>query len=263
MARQTRQIVADNGPATPSDAGPAWPEDDDIVRRFIGTGPKRKEVRQSTRAAPARADVCPTPRPRHVEVASGTVVGLETGGAPVAFWKVLWLGPAEVHLGDAALTSDEPAKTTSDDLLRRNRLRVWLRLFATTTLIEGEIRSNLRKIFDFTLPRFDLLAQLARHPDGITLTELSRLLMVTAGNITAVCDKLLEDGYITRAQSRTDRRSNIVKMTHAGRAAFEQMSIAHADWISDLLKDVPAKDLDALYTILSSLKKSLDERSTV
>lgn len=48
-------------------------------------------------------------------------------------------------------------------------LRLWLRLLSCTTRIEDKIRHNLRESFDITLPRFDLMAQLERHPDGLTM----------------------------------------------------------------------------------------------
>ena len=99
-------------------------------------------------------------------------------------------------------------------------LRLWLRLLTCTNLIETEIRRRLREEFNVTLPRFDLLAQLDRAEEGLSLGEVSRRLMVSAANITAIVEKLVEDGYITRVQSPTDRRAQIIRMTHAGRSAF-------------------------------------------
>lgn len=46
----------------------------------------------------------------------------------------------------------------------RAQTRLWLRLLACTTLIEGELRRRFREEFDFTMPRFDVLAQLDREP---------------------------------------------------------------------------------------------------
>jgi hypothetical protein len=80
----------------------------------------------------------------------------------------------------------------------RGELRLWLRLLTCATLIEGEIRTRLRERFDVTLPRFDLLAQLERAPDGMTLGELSRRMMVSNGNITGLVERLAEQGLLER-----------------------------------------------------------------
>jgi DNA-binding MarR family transcriptional regulator len=147
---------------------------------------------------------------------------------------------------------------TDDD--HKQELRIWLRLFASTTLIENEIRSRLRERFAFTLPRFDLLAQLDRADDGISLGEVSRRLMVSAANITSIVEKLVEDGYITRSPSHTDRRTQIIRMTHAGRSAFRSMAEAHSEWITEFLSDLSADDMALLNAGLTRLKQAVQTR---
>ncbi len=142
----------------------------------------------------------------------------------------------------------------------KQELRIWLRLFASTTLIENEIRSRLREHFAFTLPRFDLLAQLDRAHDGLSLGEISRRLMVSAANITAIVEKLVEDGYITRSQSQVDRRTQIIRMTHAGRSAFRTMATAHSEWITEFLSDLSPEDLGQLNAALTQLKHTIQNR---
>ncbi len=138
----------------------------------------------------------------------------------------------------------------------KQELRVWLRLFACTTLIENEIRRRLREQFEFTLPRFDLLAQLDKAEDGLVLGEVSRRLMVSPGNITAITERLMESGYITRLPAPSDRRIQIIRMTHAGRAAFRTMADAHSEWISELFAGLSPEDLEVLKDKLVILKRS-------
>jgi DNA-binding MarR family transcriptional regulator len=142
----------------------------------------------------------------------------------------------------------------------KQELRIWLRLFASTTLIENEIRSRLREHFGFTLPRFDLLAQLDRAHEGLSLGEISRRLMVSAANITSIVEKLVEDGYITRSQSALDRRTQIIRMTHAGRSAFRTMARAHSEWITEFLSDLSDGDLVQLNSVLTQLKHTVQKR---
>jgi DNA-binding MarR family transcriptional regulator len=136
----------------------------------------------------------------------------------------------------------------------KTELRLWLRLLTCTTLIENEVRRRLRENFDVTLPRFDLLAQLDRAPNGMTLGELSQRMMVSNGNITGLVDRLVAQDLISRKQDPNDRRVQIVKLTAAGRRFFRTMARANADWIGELLGDLSASDIDGLMRLLAKTK---------
>ena len=107
----------------------------------------------------------------------------------------------------ALIGEENMAEEVADN---RAQVRVWLRLLACTSLIGAELRRQFREEFDFTMPRFDVLAQLDREPVGLVLGELPKRLMVTAGNLTPIVDRLVEDGFITRSPSPLDRRVQIV-----------------------------------------------------
>ncbi len=138
-----------------------------------------------------------------------------------------------------------------------DEIRLWLRLLTCSTLVETEVRRRLREEFDFTLPRFDLLAQLDRAEQGMVLSELSRRMMVTAGNLTALVDRLADSGHVTRTPSARDRRAQVIALTPAGRAAFRRMADRHAVWIGDLFADVAPSDRDRLMAALGQLKQSV------
>ncbi|MEJ6782873.1 MarR family winged helix-turn-helix transcriptional regulator [Aminobacter sp. Piv2-1] len=136
-------------------------------------------------------------------------------------------------------------------------LRLWLRLLTCSTLVETEVRRRLREEFDSTLPRFDLMAQLERAPDGMVLGEVSKRMMVSPGNITVLVERLAESGHISRTTSPTDRRVQIIALTPFGRAEFEKMAAAHADWIGALFGTLSAKDGGILLDELGKLKRSI------
>ncbi|MFN3885298.1 MAG: MarR family winged helix-turn-helix transcriptional regulator, partial [Rhodocyclaceae bacterium] len=110
-------------------------------------------------------------------------------------------------------------------------LRLWLRMLTCTQLVEQRVRRRLRTEFQTTLPRFDLMAQLERHPEGLQMKELSRRLMVTGGNVTGVTDQLVREGLVERLSVPDDRRAYRVRLTPAGREAFARMAHAHEQWI--------------------------------
>lgn len=139
-------------------------------------------------------------------------------------------------------------------------LRLWLRLLACAKLIENRVRGQLRDAFETTLPRFDLLAQLYRNPQGLKMSELSQLLMVTGGNITGLTDQLEKDGLVERVTLPEDRRANIIHLTDAGRAFFEAMAALHETWIIELLAGLEHDEQQAMMRLLSKLKDSLQEK---
>jgi DNA-binding MarR family transcriptional regulator len=136
-------------------------------------------------------------------------------------------------------------------------LRLWLRLLATNTLIETEIRRRLRERFGVTLPRFDLMAQLERKPHGMTLGELSQRMMVTNGNVTGLVDRLLAEEVILRKQHKSDRRSHIVSLTEKGRRQFARMAKEHENWIATMFGGLSQSDAAMLTTLLGKLKTSV------
>jgi DNA-binding MarR family transcriptional regulator len=133
-------------------------------------------------------------------------------------------------------------------------LRIWLRLLTCTQLIERRVRSGLREDFGTTLPRFDLMAQLERHRDGLKMNELSRLLMVTGGNVTAIVDQLEKEGLVERLDEPDDRRAFRIRLTRAGEKTFAEMARAHEQWIVELLGGLSRRDQDELLKLLAKVK---------
>jgi DNA-binding MarR family transcriptional regulator len=136
-------------------------------------------------------------------------------------------------------------------------LRLWLRLLTCTTLIEGEVRRRLRTTFDVTLPRFDLMAQLDKAPNGMTLGELSQRMMVSNGNVTGLVDRLHAQGLIERRPAPNDRRSQLVSLTAEGRKSFRAMAHTHEEWIADMFSGLTPEDIDSLMQIFARMKNSV------
>ena len=117
------------------------------------------------------------------------------------------------------------------------------------------MRSGLREEFATTLPRFDLMAQLERHRDGLKMNELSRLLMVTGGNVTAIVDQLEKEGLVERFDEPGDRRSWLIRLTPSGRKSFAEMARAHEQWVVELLAGLSSRERDELLKLLAKLKQ--------
>lgn len=152
-----------------------------------------------------------------------------------------------------AIIRDSQADTESE-------LRLWLRMLSCANRVSNEIRARLRAEFDVTLPRFDLLAQLDREPDGLRLGELSRRLMVTNGNITGLVGRLAAEGLIRRTAD-ADRRAAVVRLTPKGRAAFRKMAQAHDAWLKEMFSDIDKPTRIALMDGLARVKGSVAEHT--
>jgi DNA-binding MarR family transcriptional regulator len=150
------------------------------------------------------------------------------------------------------------AETTAVEMPQdhRDELRLWLRLLTCTTLIEGEVRRRLRDRFDVTLPRFDLMAQLDKAPEGMTLSDLSKRMMVSNGNLTGLVERLGASGHLDRRTSATDRRAQVISLTELGRTEFRAMAVEHEGWIADLFRDLTKRDRDDLMRLLAKTKMS-------
>jgi DNA-binding MarR family transcriptional regulator len=149
---------------------------------------------------------------------------------------------------------DAETRATSD---HHDALRLWLRLLATTNLIEAHVRRLLQDRFATTLPRFDLMAQLERVPDGLKMGELSRRMMVTGGNVTGITDLLEREGLVARIGDPDDRRALRVRLTAAGRRTFRAMAAAHERWIIEAFAPLDADELARVADLLGKLKSHI------
>jgi DNA-binding MarR family transcriptional regulator len=141
-------------------------------------------------------------------------------------------------------------------LADRSSVRLWLRLLSCTMAIEKDVQRRFAAR-GATLARFDVLAALDRHPQGMNMGALSRALLVSNGNVTQLVQKLAKDALVRIAPSPADRRASIVRMTARGRAEFDGLAAAHHDWIDALVAGMDGEAREILYHALGDLKRSI------
>ncbi|MEM7543999.1 MAG: MarR family transcriptional regulator [Pseudomonadota bacterium] len=124
----------------------------------------------------------------------------------------------------------------------KEHLRLWLRILKVNRLIEAELRERLRVNFDTTLPRFDVMSALYRKGSGLKMSALSRMLMVSNGNVTGIVERLMQDGLVLREAVPGDRRAAQVTLTGKGITEFRRQAAAHEAWVSELLGGLDAAD---------------------
>ena len=141
-------------------------------------------------------------------------------------------------------------------------LRLWLRLLSCTVRIENKIRLRLRREFNTTLPRFDLMAQLERSHDGLRMNELSRRMMVSGGNVTGITDQLEIEGLVTREACPWDRRAFTVRLTFSGLKRFRQMAARHEQWVIELLAGLSRDEKETMINALGKVKTRINNTAS-
>lgn len=149
------------------------------------------------------------------------------------------------------------ANSTAGKTRQKQALRVWLRMLSATTRIEKRVRSFLKREFDSTLPRFDVLAELDRETAPITMSELTEHLLVTNGNVTGLVNRLVEDGLVARDADPVDRRVQRVILTGAGRKAFRGMAESHERLIDSFFSSLSDQQMDMLLQLTTALNNGL------
>ena len=137
-------------------------------------------------------------------------------------------------------------------------LRLWLRMINCSMKMESLLSQRLRKEFKISMARFDVMSRLERFPEGLTMSELSRRLIVSNGAITGLVDKLVQGDMVTRQEDPRDRRSTIVRLTRKGRDGFLRMARRHEEWVVSILGELSVAAQSELMQNLTLLQRNLD-----
>jgi DNA-binding MarR family transcriptional regulator len=152
-----------------------------------------------------------------------------------------------------------PLTAFRPDAPSKERLRLWIRLLRASRSVEAELRERLKTEFGSTLPRFDVLAALYREPEGMAMSDLSRFLLVSNGNVTGIVERLVADGLVVRSKRDGDRRASIVRLTGQGAEIFARMAAAHEDWVDALLGGVDREEARRLAVMLKSFQSEWED----
>lgn len=139
-------------------------------------------------------------------------------------------------------------------------LRLWLRLNSCNNQVQNYIREKMRQEFNLTLPRFDLMAQLIGHKNGLKMGEISERLMVSNGNTTSIVLQLEKDGLVERLINQEDRRSTLIRLTTKGTKLYNKINKSYVQWLEDIFAIVSTVQYKRLHKDLSDLKLNISKR---
>ena len=125
-------------------------------------------------------------------------------------------------------------------------------------ILKGEQFRNLRAR-ELHLGPSDVLALDHLHNSGpMAPKDLSSLMGVTSGTMTALLDRVEKAGFLKREKNPDDRRGLLLRLTPAGRHAMQWLYEQFDEAIRDTLRGLPHVTPDELQTILGLLNDSLD-----
>jgi DNA-binding MarR family transcriptional regulator len=139
----------------------------------------------------------------------------------------------------------------------QQHLRLWLKLLKTASGIETMVGNRMKKEAGITLPRFDVLAALDHHPDGLRMSELSSFLRVSNGNVTGIANRLVEEKLVARHTDIEDGRVQILCLTELGKQQFVEIAQRHAVWIDELLAPFGDQEMRQTMVLLDKIQQQL------
>lgn len=138
---------------------------------------------------------------------------------------------------------------------------VWIRLAKCHAKLLKELRTFEDRP-DMTMAQFDMLAQLSRHPDGMTSSDLARALLVTAGNVTGLAERLEARGWVERRPHPNDGRARVLVLSAEGAEVARREIAAHERKIVEVMGALSDSALTRMNRDLERLSASLDEQNT-
>lgn len=109
--------------------------------------------------------------------------------------------------------------------------------------------------------RFVLHAIMMHGP--VRMSEIGRHMGISRPYMTALVDKLVDDGLVERVPDPNDRRAVLVRITEAGREANKDFARNTREVIVKNLSSLDSEDVEVLHELMKSIRvivSKLDEK---
>lgn len=99
---------------------------------------------------------------------------------------------------------------------------------------------------------------LSRH-EGITQSELGRMLHIAPATVTTMLQRLERDGLIERWTDADDQRVTRIRLTDGGRDRASVLASAHTSFIERVVSPLPEADRKELARLLNALADNVEK----
>ncbi|MCL4691802.1 MAG: MarR family transcriptional regulator [Candidatus Hydrogenedentes bacterium] len=111
---------------------------------------------------------------------------------------------------------------------------------------------------DLTIPQMHMLYKI-RELDSATIRDLAESLYVSAPSASAMVERLVEMGVVTREQSRVDRREVIVRVAPAGEHTLETLEKHILESFVDILNGIGPEHAQMWCDVYARIREVLSE----
>ncbi|WP_237255962.1 MarR family winged helix-turn-helix transcriptional regulator [Gracilinema caldarium] len=105
-------------------------------------------------------------------------------------------------------------------------------------------------------PRMMILFRLA-HKGQCSVSDISHHMQISAPGASQLLDKLVEVGYVSRAENNDDRRMRNIEITSKGLALVQELKKEHQQKLITLMEAVPLQEREQLRKSLETLNRIL------
>jgi MarR family transcriptional regulator, 2-MHQ and catechol-resistance regulon repressor len=138
-------------------------------------------------------------------------------------------------------------------------LKAWIVLSRAYSAVSGRAQADIAR-HDLTQTEFAILEALL-HKGPLLLRDLKEKILVTAGGITYLVDRLQARGLVERRSCPSDRRAYYAALTEAGEALIQGIFPEHARAIEDAFAALTDEELEMATRVMRKLGRSIVERS--
>ncbi len=122
---------------------------------------------------------------------------------------------------------------------------------------------NWRRICQTTLVRFGIseacavpLLMISRLGDGVHQVAVAQAVGVESPSLVRLLDQLCNAGFVCRSEDPGDRRAKALSLTDSGRALADAIENELTRLRRDVLKDIPAADLQAALRVVKAFEEA-------
>lgn len=88
------------------------------------------------------------------------------------------------------------------------------------------------------------------HCSDLTFTGLAKTLNLSKPAVTGIVNKLIEQGYVTKCQSDSDRRVYFIHLTREGKQVADAYEEACREYVDGMARALSASELDQLVILM-------------
>lgn len=135
-------------------------------------------------------------------------------------------------------------------------LRLWIEFSRLNQVIVREIFKDFHQ-FNLSPSQFAVIEALY-HKGDLTVGQINRAILMTAGNMTVVVRNLEKKGLITVCPGK-DRRQKILSITSQGKEILEQVFPLHLTRLNRLLDTYDDEKKDWLINTIRQGRKQMEQ----